>query len=266
MPPTHEEDGQMSAIQEFAEILEEHRRNCEQQGKYVEAEIAKNRMTELYTSLRHRQREAVKARQISEKLGVEEAHMLEFKQFNMHWDKKMQDYDKHAQGLLDAMKERHTKELNEFQEKTLSKQPRPKFSPGVLNYRRIEEYLAKAGDYNEAHKVKMKADATEKLEMAKWERKRNEEMLRAESQFKSSKQQEVAALQKRMQAGREEQKKQRRVALERLLQRFQNMKAELLATHSLERNNSDRRMIAQRVNVAAQQKDGQQQRKVAARK
>ena len=32
-----------SAVQDFLEILEEHRKNCERQGKYVEAEIAKNR-------------------------------------------------------------------------------------------------------------------------------------------------------------------------------------------------------------------------------
>jgi len=30
-----------SAVQDFLQILEEHRKNCERQGKYVEAEIAK---------------------------------------------------------------------------------------------------------------------------------------------------------------------------------------------------------------------------------
>ena len=33
-----------SAVQDFLQILEEHRKNCERQGKYVEAEIAKNRI------------------------------------------------------------------------------------------------------------------------------------------------------------------------------------------------------------------------------
>jgi hypothetical protein len=36
-----------SAVQDFLEILEEHRKNCERQGKYVEAEIAKNRLGDL---------------------------------------------------------------------------------------------------------------------------------------------------------------------------------------------------------------------------
>lgn len=52
-------------------------------------------------------REAMRSRQIAERLGVEEAHMLEFQQFNICWDKKMQEYEEHAQSLSQAMKERH---------------------------------------------------------------------------------------------------------------------------------------------------------------
>jgi hypothetical protein len=76
--------------------LEEHRKNCEQQGKYVEAEIAKNRLEELKVHEDKRQEEALRARQISEMLGVEEAHVLELKQFNMNWDKKMSEYEERA--------------------------------------------------------------------------------------------------------------------------------------------------------------------------
>ena len=39
----------------------------------------------------------MRARQIGEMLGIEEAHMLELEQFNMSWDKKMADYEKKAQ-------------------------------------------------------------------------------------------------------------------------------------------------------------------------
>ena len=77
--------------------MEEHRKNCEQQGKYVEAEIAKNRLEDLKSHEENRRKEAVRARQIAERLGVEEAHMLEFQQFNSIWDKKMEENDKHTQ-------------------------------------------------------------------------------------------------------------------------------------------------------------------------
>jgi len=94
----------------FLQILEEHRKNCERQGKYVEAEIAKNRLEELKLHEENRRKEAMRSRQIAERLGVEEAHMLEFQQFNMVWDKKMEAYEGHAETLVEAMKVRMGRE------------------------------------------------------------------------------------------------------------------------------------------------------------
>ena len=51
----------------------------------------------------------MRSRQIAERLGVEEAHMLEFQQFNIVWDKKMQDYEERA-----AMLEEETKATRAF--------------------------------------------------------------------------------------------------------------------------------------------------------
>ena len=78
--------------------MEEHRKNCEQQGKYVEAEIAKNRLDELRAHEEQRRRETMKARQIAERLGVEEAHMLEFQQFNKNWDTRLSEYEDNSKG------------------------------------------------------------------------------------------------------------------------------------------------------------------------
>lgn len=50
--------------------------------------------------------EATRSRQIAERLGVEEAHMLEFQQFNMVWDKRMEDYERHAEDMVFAMRVR----------------------------------------------------------------------------------------------------------------------------------------------------------------
>jgi len=201
----------------------------------VEAEIVKNRLDELKLHEENRRREAMRSRQIAERLGVEEAHMLEFQQFNMIWDKKMQDYEEHAEQLVKAIKERHASELRDYQKKLIGKQIRPKFSKDLLNLRKIQETLAKQKDYAEAHKIKLKADALEAFELEKWHTERESNILGKEDKFKYSKQQELIALQKRIQTGRDELKKQRHLDLERLLQRYQNVKAELEAQQNLER-------------------------------
>lgn len=69
--------------------------------------------------------------------------------------------------------------------------------------------------YSEAHKIKLKADALEAWELEKWHSQRQQELTQKEEQFKQAKQQELIALQKRIQTGREEQKKQRHQDLER---------------------------------------------------
>jgi hypothetical protein len=85
----------------------------------------------------------MRSRQIAERLGVEEAHMLEFQQFNVVWDKKMSDYEEHAASLVEAMMDRHGAELREYQRRLLTKEIRPKFSKDLLNLRKIQDTLAK---------------------------------------------------------------------------------------------------------------------------
>ncbi|KAF0772175.1 hypothetical protein AaE_002337 [Aphanomyces astaci] len=224
-----------SAVNDFLQILEEHRKNCEKQGKYVEAEIAKNRLDELKVHEENRRKEAMRSRQIAERLGVEEAHMLEFQQFNLVWDRKMEEYERNVDELVASMRDRHQGELLEFQQKLLEKQIKPKFSKELLNLRKIEEHLARQKDYSEAHKMKLKSDALEAWEMEKWRNSKQQEMFQREIKFKQRQRQELEALQKRIQSGREEQKKQRQLDLERLLQRYQNVKAELQQQQNLER-------------------------------
>jgi hypothetical protein len=55
----------------------------------------------------------------------------------------------------------------------------------------------------------------EAWELEKWHSDRQQDLLQKEGKFKYNKQQELLALQKRIQTGREEQKKQRHLDLER---------------------------------------------------
>ena len=235
---------QESAIADFLQILEEHRKNCEQQGKYVEAEVAKKRFDELKSHEANRRRESMKAQQVKERLGVEEAHMLEYQQFNSQWDQKCKDYETQSQNQMNAMKERHLDELKEFQQKLLEKQQKPKFSPVLLNYRKIEEHLARYKNYNDAHKVKAKADRMEAKETEQWNKTKQREMFQQESQFKAAKRQELSALQKRIKTGREEQSKRRQIELQKLMQRYRNVQNELVVTQRLEQTRAEKEGVA----------------------
>ena len=178
----------------------------------------------------------MRSRQIAERLGVEEAHMLEFQQFNILWDKKMKDYEEHAQNLASTMKDRHRQELMDWQKKMIAtSQRRIKFSKELLNLRRIEKCLAKQKDYQQAALMKAKADKQEAYELQHLGNRSQSNLHIKEQRFKRQQKIELSALMKRIQTGREEQKKQRQLDLERLLQRYQNVKSELEAQQNLER-------------------------------
>jgi hypothetical protein len=59
-----------------------HAFTCCPDGKYVEAELATKRLHELRLHDESRKREVVRARQVADRLAVEEAHMREFEKFN----------------------------------------------------------------------------------------------------------------------------------------------------------------------------------------
>jgi len=234
-----------SAVHDFLVILEEHRKNCEAQGKYVEAEIAKNRLEELRQHEFSRRKEALRSRQIAERLGVEEAHMLEFQQFNAAWDKKFEDYEAKAAELEERMQERHSGEVMEFQSRIaeMMHNARPKFSKELLNVRRIQETLARQKEYAEAHKTKMKADLMETEELERFRETQSSKNFARERQYLAKQTQELSALRKRIQTGRDELKKQRQMELERLLQRYQNVKNELESQQNIERLRAEKYLM-----------------------
>ena len=73
-------------IQDFIAVLDEHRKQCEAEGKYVEAEMAKNRIEELKIQDFTRRREQLIYEQAREREEVEQAHLMEYQDFNKRWD------------------------------------------------------------------------------------------------------------------------------------------------------------------------------------
>merc|ERR1712167_521547 len=110
---------------------------------------------------------------------------------------------------------------------------RPKFSKELLNTRKIQETLAKMKQYSEAHKIKLKADHLEQVELEKLRSEHANKLAAQEMQFAQRQTAELAALEKRIETARQQD-------LERLLQRYQNVKSELEAQQNIERIRSEK--------------------------
>jgi hypothetical protein len=232
--------GEDAPIQDFLDVLERHRIECERSGKYEEAELARTRLEQLRRHEESRRREELRSQQLAERLGVEEAHMTELQEFNEIWDRKAAEFEAHAATLQNTLAARHQAEHQEHLERLRREtEPRtPRWSKDLLNLRRIQEILAKQKKYAEAEKTKLQADRVESEEHRMWKVKREAKIESLEKQFLHKQQLEMGGLLKRIQSGREEQKQARKGELERLLQRYQNVKSQL---------ESQQKIIQQRV-------------------
>jgi len=229
-----------NSVADFLEVLEKHRVDCEKQGKYEEAEVAKMRLAQLRAHEENRRREELRSQQLAERLGIEEAHMKELQSFNEIWDQKVAEFESHAANLQGTLSSRHKQEHQAYMEKLAREtEPRtPRWSRDLLNMRKIQETLAKQKKYAEAAKTKGHADQLEAKETAMWKARRESKMAALEEQYLNKQQLEMGGLLKRIQSGREEQKLARKFELERLLQRYHNVKTQL---------ESQQKIIQQRV-------------------
>ncbi len=99
--------------------------------------------------------------------------------------------------------------------------------------------------------MKNKADELMTWEEEKWHNERQAEMFQKEMRFKQKLKVELVALKKRIQLGKAEMKRQRQAELERLLQRYQNVKRELERTQRLERVKFDKVTKVQKAGISA---------------
>ena len=219
-------------MDEFLLTLEEHRRGCEEQGKYVEADLTAKRLEKLKMQEGGRRIESLKAQYISERLVIEEAHTQEFEAFNSGWNTRMDEFEAHARDLAAAMAERHETELVKYRE--LVSSTRVRFSKELLNLRAIQSSLAKQKDYTGAQKVKVKADQLEAKELEIHRIKERAQTSLSENKFVQKQQQELRALQQRVKASGDDHKRRRREELQRLLLRYNNAKQALSKHHKLE--------------------------------
>lgn len=214
--------------------LHAYRKRCEAAGEYAEAQKARRKYDELRRKEEERQRKLVEQAQSHEMNEVEQAQKQQFLGFSAAWDKYMADYESTAYMSLERLKEQHSGEFAEFQEKLRGQTKPCKFSREVRELRRKHEALAKLGLYEEAWKVKESGDQLEE-----WERARSASMIsdsarRQEERLGMQQQKALAALLKRIQRDRGEQIRHRQTDSQRLIQRNKNLKVDLSKKQHLE--------------------------------
>ena len=207
-------------VLDFLRLLEEYRKKCEIEGNYQEAKKARGKFEELLRKETIRQKNNIRAAQEQELQNIEAAQKAQFLEFSQAWDNYMSDYEATAYLSLEKLKEKHMLEFQQFQEKIRKElRQKMKFSKDLLELRDREAKLVRMKRYDEAERIKMKADLLEEFERNKLEAEMQAVIEKKEAKLRHTQQLALAALLKRIQRDRNEQLKHRQQDSQRLIQR-----------------------------------------------
>ena len=121
---------------------------CEREGKYVEAEMAKNRIEELKQQDFDRRSQELIFNQTQQREECEQAHIKQYQEFNQQWDEDLLQTQKEDGQAMSELENRHAVEIETNRQQLEDTLPLSfKFSAELLNQQRIQENLAKQKKY-----------------------------------------------------------------------------------------------------------------------
>jgi hypothetical protein len=125
-------------------LLEEHQTKCESGGRFVEAEMAKQRVNQFKKIENQKLLRELKQGQDNRKKQMEEEHKIELDTFNEDQDRKLfelnEKYEEDQKNMMDAHESEIAVKTEEFNREFPVE---PKYSTEYLNLTKILEGLVK---------------------------------------------------------------------------------------------------------------------------
>lgn len=229
-----------SAAAEQIEALQRECQQCEQEGRYRDADAAKRRLEVVRREEEERRRREQSNFFAAERAQRDEEHARDIEEFNAFWDQKVEEFEQHSTSVKDQLADRHRKDFEKEKEKLETDVRTPSWSKHLLNMRKIEATLAKQKNYAEAAIQKDDADKMEEKERKEWEARRQLRIQTHLDKFQEKQRLEMAGLLKRIASGRSEQAQARKTEMEQKIQRYLNLKTQLENKHKIQAQRHER--------------------------
>ena len=144
--------------EDFLSILNEHRKNCEREGKFDQAREARKRLKELRIFEEEKTKQDTFAKHRREIVALENAHKVELKELTNKWNNIILPQNENEAALIEMeLKKRQQKELDAFRisiETGSCQQGRIHYSTKILEANKKAEYLGSTGFYKDAKQLK----------------------------------------------------------------------------------------------------------------
>jgi len=112
-------------VQAVAAALEQARISAEVSGEYMQAEACRRQLAELEVLDDKRKLEALAAEQLAQRIGMDEAHMVELGQLQAFWNHRLAEIEQKAHLVEDEMLRRFADELSDLRVRARARAPAP---------------------------------------------------------------------------------------------------------------------------------------------
>lgn len=215
-------------VMEVIRALEEHRKKAENEGNYMEARAAAQRLNGVKVLEDNKRKTAMLDRHGKEREEAERAYKQETSERNRLWEEKLHEFHKGVVEHAAKLKRQQIGVLQAFRQRMAAKTPtKPQWSRELLKHRKVQTFLGKQGKYLEADEVKRIADRMEHIELQATLAAYAAEVAIKEAALRAKQQNEMEVLLQRAAQGRDELRKTRNLDLERCAQRHKNIVREL---------------------------------------
>ena len=213
---------------EMIAVLTAFKEKCVAQGKYLEAEKAKQKILKLKIDEAKYKEQELKNRQQKDTEEVEQGHIQDFQEFNEIWEKELTDFEENCRKQIEELRTRHEQELALTKESAsaafIEKQKPTQKKVDLIKAR---ESAVKLEEYIKAHSISQEIAAYEKEEAQTFEKRKKKFVEKALMKVEDRHEIEMEGLKNRLRRNHEELKRKRGMEMERVIKRFQNNKKEL---------------------------------------
>lgn len=213
---------------EMIAVLTAFKEKCVAQGKYLDAEKAKQKILKLKVEEAKYRENELKGKQQKETEEVEQGHIQDFQEFNQLWEKELSDFEEACRKQIEELKAKHEEkqiQTREAAEVAFLEKQKPSQKKNDLN--KAKESAVKQEEYLKAHAISQELAALEREEAATFENRKKAFIKKQLLKLEDSQEIEMEGLKNRLRRTHEELKRKRGMEMERVIKRFQNNKKEL---------------------------------------
>jgi hypothetical protein len=234
---------------DFFQILETHRKSCQREGRFDEAELTRLRILELRAHEEQTKKSHLQARHKAEKSSLLEAHKIEIEKLNEMWNNEiMPKFDENSRITVSQLQDKHRLEIDDLRRKQEIEEDKIKSHPPseILNLRRRMETFASAGEYSDAKKIKSQLFELENEWLSKVEAKLSEKWAEQKEKLLDKQDKEMKSTQNNLSKQKQLKIMQWKKDEDILAKRYNNVKSDLINQQKIEKQRLSKEFAVKR--------------------